>query len=711
MVTATRRAETTQDLGLAVTAFSGEQLRDQNAVRFEDVAVQTPGLQFTAVGGTALVGLVSIRGVAQNDFAAHLESASAIYVDDVYRPSNAANIQNLFDIARVEVIKGPQGTLFGRNATGGLIHFVTEDPGQEFEGSIEAGYGEFNEITLQAVVNAPISEKVAARLAVSHRSHDGWIENSIGPDSVEDDTLGVRAKLLIEPTESLRIKLTAEHYDVDDINAGGGFPRGGFVGPDTLGRYRPSGSTDANYVDEDGDIFTGAFDFAGNYGRNQLDLASDIRYSWDSYELTWISSYSEFEVDYSEDNDLTPFDITVFVQDTEQESFSQELRLNADFDALRITTGIYYLDIDGEYFQGFSINNLGGGGESQIAPGAPPFLLPVGINQAADYTLETRSWSLFGQAEFDISERLTATVGFRYTEDEKDYNYVSVCPTTPACIGTTFDPITIAGNSPVSDSHDENGISARLQFDYAVSEGILLYASYNRGYKAFSYNAGFAGAAPLENVRFDGEFLDAYEVGAKLDFWDDKARLNVAAFYYDYDDYQAFDQRGTDFFLFNTVATIYGSDAELLLNPGYGVNLRLGLALLETEVEDIPIAGELLTREAPQSPDLSFNFAATKDFGLADGVLRLGLDGSYSDEYFSQLTNAPVTLIENGWILNARATWTSPNAQWQGSLFVRNLLDAEQQNYAFDITFPGNGLVEQNFYPPQWFGGSIRFAF
>ena len=216
VVTATRRESTVQDLGLSVTAFSGDQLREQNAVRFDDIAVQTPGLQFTQAGGAPLLGLISIRGVAQNDFAAHLEAASALYVDDAYRPSNASSIQNLYDIERVEVIKGPQGTLFGRNATGGLIHIITKDPEPEFGGYAEIGYAEFNDITAQAALNVPLSATAAARIAVSYRNHDGWIENSAGPDSVADDTRSVRGKLLFTPNDAWRIKLTAEYYDVND---------------------------------------------------------------------------------------------------------------------------------------------------------------------------------------------------------------------------------------------------------------------------------------------------------------------------------------------------------------------------------------------------------------------------------------------------------------------------------------------------------------
>jgi iron complex outermembrane receptor protein len=551
----------------------------------------------------------------------------------------------------------------------------------------------------------------AARIAVSHRQHDGWTENAIGPDSIADDTDAVRAKLLFEPNEAWRIKLQGEWYRTDTVDAGGGFPTGGFVGPDTLGRFRPSLHTDTGYIDADGDVFTGEFDFPGKYDREEHMVFADIAYQTGNYTFKSISAYSELDVSYSEDNDLTPFDITIFRQNTEQENFTQEFRVNADFDRWRLTGGVYYLDIDGTYFQNFQINNLGNFNEI-LAP-IPVLILPVGFNQFADYELETRSWSVFTQGEYDLTSQLTFTVGVRYTQDEKDYAYLNTCENLlpqPAC-PPAFDPTTLAGAGLITDSHDEDGVSARLQVDYAVSDDWLLFASYNRGYKAFNYNAGFAGAAGLADVRFDGEFLNAYEIGTKLDFWEHRARFNVSAFYYDYNDYQAFDQRGPQFILSNTDASIYGAEAEFAVSPGYGINLQAGVALLDTDVEDIPIGGQLLDREAPQSPDLTFNFFVSKDFQLGAGMVRLSFDGAYTDAYFSQLTNAPVTLVDSNWLLNTRLSFTSKDERWEAAIFARNLLDEERQVYAFDITFPGNGLVEQTYAPPRWVGGQIRYNF
>ena len=713
VVTATRREANLQDIGVSVTAFSGEALRQMNIARTDDLPNLTPGLQFTMPGGGALVGLVSIRGVAQNDFASHLEAANTLYIDDVYRPSIGSNLQGFFDTERVEVLKGPQGTLFGRNATGGLIHIITREPTERLEGYVDGTLAEYNQYIIEGALSGPIASNLFGRIAVRHIQNDGWIKNAVGPNSIEEDTTAVRGKLLFVPNDQLRIRLQAEWFDNPPVDSGGGFATGGFVQANTLGEFKPPPSpTDAGYVDADGDPFTGEFDFAGRFSREEYMIFADVAYTHENLVFTSITAYSEREDSYTEDNDLTPVDIAIFRQASEQDNFTQELRLNADFDATRATVGFFYLDITGVYFQNYQINNLAGGGPSQIAPGAPPFLIPLGFNQWADYSMDTQSWSLYGQVERDLTDAFTVTAGLRYTVDEKDYRYLNNCVILVAPVPCPpMDPATLAGAGLITDEHDEGGVSARLQADWHVTSDALVFASYNRGYKAFSYNAGFGGAASVAGVRFDGETLNAFELGTKIGFFDGRARFNASAYYYLYDDYQAFDQRGTNFILSNTDADIYGLDAEFTVSPGHGLNFLFGLALLDTEVQDIPIAGVPLDRDAPQSPDLTFNFAASKDWEFAPGVVRLGFDGRYTGEYFSQLTNAPVTLVGDNWLVNARLSFTSGSKRWEASVFVRNLFDEERLIYAFDITYPGNGLVEQVFAPPRWVGGQVRFNF
>lgn len=720
VVTATRRETGLQGIGVSVTAYSAERLRTLNVFTTDEISNQTPGLSLIQAGGAPLAGLIAIRGVAQNDFAPHLESANIIFSDDVYRPSNGSNISNVFDLERVEVLKGPQGTLFGRNATGGLIQYITKDPGEELGGYVDLTIGEYNQVRAEGALNVPLGDIAAFRVAVLSNSNDGWIRNAVGADQILDETLAIRSKLVLTPNERLTIKLQGEYSENPENPAGGGFPVGGFVGADTLGQFREPrpGPTDTGYVDADGSPFTGEFDFDGRFERKEYTIFADIEYVAGNFTFTSITAYSDFKNDYEEDNDLTPFDLTIFRQAADQETFTQEFRVNADYDNLRLTGGFFYLDITGDYFQNFQINNLGNFNQILGAP-AEFLTVPVGLNQSANYSLDTQSWSIFAQAEFDVNDQITITGGLRYTRDSKDYMYLNTCVDLlagvegipPACPPDGFPPEILAGAGLITDDFSEGGISARLQIDYKVNEDWLVYASYNRGYKAFSYNAGFGGAAPVAGVRFDGETINAYEVGSKLDFFEGAARFNVAAFYYDYNDYQAFDQRGTNFILFNTDARIYGFDAELSANPGYGIDLSLGVAYANTKVIDVPINGQLFDLKAPQAPEFTFNFAVGKSVDIDAGTFRLGFDGAYVGSYFSQLNNAPVTDAGDHFVVNARLSFAAESGRWSAAVFARNLFNEERLQYAFDITFPGNGLVEQVFAPPRWIGGSVRVNF
>lgn len=718
-VTATRREKSLQDVGVAITAISGGDLDKFSIYNSNDLTNMTPGLQLIQSGGAPVTGLIAIRGVAQNDFALHLESANIVFSDDVYRPSNGTAVSALFDINRVETLKGPQGTLFGRNATGGLIHVISNEPTNELEGYAELTVGDFNQIRGEGAINVPLGDTAAFRVAVLANSNDGWVRNDIGPDHFADDTLALRAKLAITPNDSLRIKLQAEYYENAPNPAGGSFATGGFADPDNfgLGEFRRPipAPTDTGYVDADGSPFTGSFNFDGVFAREFYTVFADISYQVDNLTFTSITSYGEYEMNYEEDNDLTPFDIAIFRDDVEQANFTQEFRVNADYEKLRVTGGVFYLDISGDYIQNYQLNNLSFPNDLINPTEFTPF--PLGLNQTADYTLDTSSWSVFTQAEYDLTDRLMITGGLRYTRDQKDYRYNYICesllgaPVCPPPLPDGVAPTTLAEAGTVVDEHSEGGFSARLQLDYIVNDDWLLYASYNRGYKAFSYNAGFAGAAPIDGVRFEGETLHAYEIGSKLDFLNNTARLNLAAYYYDYDDYQAFDQRGTSFVLFNTEARIYGIDAEFTWQPGYGIDLLLGGTYNNTTVFDVTIAGQDFDLEAAQAPEYTFNFGIGKTVVTKVGSFRLGFDGAYTDEYFSQLNNAPVTIAGGHWLVNTRLSFVDDDERWQAALFVRNLFDEARLQYAFDITFFGNGLAEQVFAQPRWFGAEFRVNF
>lgn len=691
IVTATRREANVQDIPIAVTALSGDRLIAAGVRSSIDIAALTPGLQFTDPGGNPVAGLISIRGVSQNDFAGHIEPANAYYIDEVYQPSNASSVQQLYDINRVEVLKGPQGTLFGRNATGGLIHVLTNQPTSEFGGFADVTIGSYDQVRFEGAIGGPISENVSARLAVLKDRHDGYIRNSIGKDINADDTIAARLQLRIDATPDLKINLFADIYKIRPVTTGGAMITAAAPDANGLGVPLPPGSpTGFGYVDADGDPYTGAFDFDGRFTRRTWSVGGRVSYSLGNLTLASLTSYQALDSSYAADNDFSSFPIGIFQQDARARHFTQELRLIEDDGKFRWTAGLYYLNIVGDYFQGFDL---------------PAF----GSYPRADYSVDTRSYSGFAQAEYDLSETLSLSGGLRVTRDEKEYAYLETCD-GPLC-AAFIAPGSLAANGLTTDKHGETGVSGRLSLNWKPTDRTLLYASINRGYKAFNYNAGFVGQAPLAGFRFDGEKLMAYEVGAKLELLDRRVRFNGAAFYYDYSDYQAFDQRGFNFTLFNTAATIYGADFELAVRPGSGFQFDAGLSLLHTKVEGVPIGATLVDREAPQAPAYTINLSASKSFATPIGRLTASGNATYTDDFYAQMTNAPVTLIPGGWMANARISLKTLDDRLELSVFANNVFDVARKTFSFDVSGPPLGGTYGTYSRPRWIGGQARFNF
>jgi iron complex outermembrane receptor protein len=690
VVTATRRVTNLQSVGIAISAFSGDELAAQGVSMTTDLAAVTPGLQFSEPGGSPVAGLLAIRGVSQNDFAGHIEPANAFYIDEVYQPSNAASVQEFYDVNRVEILKGPQGTLFGRNATGGLVHVITNQPTEVVQGFGRLTGGSFGQVRFEGGLGGPIAPGLSGRISVLRDKSDGFVKNDIGPALLKDDTYAVRGQLKFAPTEQLNMLLSADTYVIRPVTTGGDYITGAVAGPDGLGRPLPAGSpTGFGYVPS-GDPYRGAFNYPGRFARRVSSVAGHISYDFGALTLASITSYQRLRSEYSADNDFSPVPFAIFDQNASARHLTQELRILGGSDRAHWTAGLYFLRIDGAYLQAFDI-------------------LPIGTKPLENHSVDTKSYSIFGQEEWQLKDALRLTAGVRGTRDHKDYAYEEHCA-GPAC-GGLLAPGTIGTAGLVTDSHAETGWSGRLQLDWQVSNNALYYASVNHGYKAFNYNAGFVGQAPLALFRFHGENLMAYEVGSKLESSERRARFNVAVFYYKYSDYQAFDQRGFNFTLFNTDARIYGADAELTLQPLRGLILNSGVALLHTAVDDIPIANERLTREAPQSPKLTFNTSASQSVSLGSYTLSATLGASYVGDFYAQLTNAPVTLIPHGWLANSRISLATYDDRLTFTVSANNLFNKAKTAYAFDNSSPPLAATYNTYVRPRWVTAGIEYKF
>jgi iron complex outermembrane receptor protein len=723
VVTAQKREQNVQDVGIAISAFSGEQMERLGYDNAQQVTSMAPGVSTIQPNGEANYA-IGMRGVATSDFTTNVESPVALYLDEVYISQMSGAGFQLYDMERVELLRGPQGTLFGRNATGGLAHFVSRKPTQDFEGYVKATLGDYDQYKYEGAVGGGLGDSFAVRLSGTYNQADGYVSNRFTGEKLNNqDDYSTRLHMLFTPSEDLEILLTARKAE-QDIDTGF-FENVSSIIP---GKLTPARFNYVlGYTDHDGDVWAGDYD---RTGFNELDTdGGTLTVKWainDSINLTSITDRSDVERHYIEDSDASPAPVFSFFLNTDAEQTSQELRLDGDCDRLKWVAGLYYLNLEIDDNNGAItdpfIRPVYDGAGIPATPGSEAGLLNP-------YERSMDSYSAFGQLEYSLNDKTTLIGGLRFIRDDNEFHYETnavefINPNAHRYddAGNLANPILLMAQAYEGEREDEEW-SGRLQLNYTPNDDLLLYGSLNRGVRGGGYNAPiFPLTAPLDYVdevmTYDPEQLDAIEVGAKWTFMDGMARLNTALYYYDYSDYQAFYIVGIDTITFNTDATSTGGEVELIVNPVENLDLLFGTAYNDIDV-DVPdtLFGAPLPgggREAPsvQSPEWTFNAMARYGLQTGMGEVAFQADFLWRDEHFFALTGFE-TVRENGYaITNASVTWTDPDQHWQVSAFMDNVFDEEYIVQTFDLSGPTVfGMTEQYYGRPRWWGLSARYSF
>jgi iron complex outermembrane receptor protein len=704
VVTAQKRVQSLSDVGISVSAFSGEQLRELNIRNGEELDGQIPGLVVTDYGGGTSTQF-TIRGSAQLDFSDHQEAPVAVYQDDVYTSYLGGVGFAFFDLERVEVLRGPQGTLFGRNATGGLVHVISARPTGEPEGYVELSYGDFNDLRLEGAVSGALNDRISGRISALYTENDGFQENRIGDDLNNVENKSVRGQLLFEPDDEISFLLTGK-YSTDDTNGQGyaispgltdlgglpDLPGDGLVKRGTpaqhdafcsafFGQPFPllPGATDCfGYTEPDNDPHTVSADEIGFLKRDHLSVSGTLDWSLsDSLRLVSITNWQDFEKRYREDVDATPESLFIFTQGMDSNQWSQEIRLHGEYDRWIWVGGVYYLAIDSDFQTTTDILNC---------------CLVLFDNS---YTIDTESYAAFGQTEFAISERLSLIAGYRWTEDKKDIDAVPTCMNAAPgdVLGLPADPCTLFFDGtaqigpPLISGRSESDWSGVLEIDWRPNDDWLVYAKYSRGNKAGGYNAGatflFDAATAFD---FDGEVLHSYETGFKGVLFDGMARLNGSVFYYDYEDFQSFASQGPNLIVFNTDAENTGFEIELITNPAAGWEFLFGVSVQSAEQKDVEFAGDVRDRPMPNAPDLALNGLGRYEWSMFGGMMATQLDFNYVDERSLNGIDHPALVGDSYWLGNARLGYTTGDERWNFAVWVKNFTDEDYVATAFDIT-------------------------
>jgi iron complex outermembrane receptor protein len=743
VVTAQRREQNLQEVGISVTAYSATEVRNMGFTNTVDVARMTPNLNYTVPQAEGSQINFFLRGVGLNDFADAQENPVAVYVDDVYKPAMGGLALQLFDIERIEVLRGPQGALFGRNSTGGVIHYVTKRPTADLDAYADLGYGDFDQRRAEGAIGGALVDGVMGRLSVGYTENDGWTENRLA--GVQDyngtDAIAARAQLLFQPSEDLDILLSGNYSDneaavgawqhqatrpSDDGNvslplAPGEDFWGSCPGCDAFG-----------YQDTDGDPWAGEYDRPGRVEVENQSLQANITWRVAGLELTSITGFTTVDRLQEEDADMNPFlgagqDLS-FIAPTfaaTTDTISQELRVAGSTDAVRWLAGAYYFDneVKGAYNLNTDAINF--------------------VRMDADYTQQTDSLDLFGQVEYDLAPTVTVIAGLRWTTEDKELDFRNIddsgitaaCSTDPdppsiGCFNPA--PTPLGPSRPTPDTmilfntgsvgdlarQDESYLTGRLQLNWNVTDDVLLYGSYSRGKKSAGFNNGFLdttqvfGNNPIESIPFDSETLDAYEIGVKSTVFGGTTRINAAGFYYDYQDFQTFQWLILNQVIFNADAEVYGAELEIETRPVDGLTLQAGMGLLDATAKDIPtIQGDAVRdRNMVGAPDFSLSALARYEWAAFGGTLALQGTASHQREIWFDIQNHPVS-VENGYTLvNFRGSYTAGSGAWEVYGYVNNAFEEEYKNYTFD--FSGLfGFNQQAAGMPRWWGVGARFNF
>jgi len=634
IVTAQKRSENLQDVPVAVSAVTGKTLENKRILDLVDLSNATPGLQIKSDDNGANPRIF-IRGVGVNDFNPATASAVGIYSDGVYVGSPLAQRFAFFDLQQAEVLRGPQGTLYGRNTTGGAVNITSRKAGNELEADFLGEYGNFNSVNLQGGVSVPLAKDLLSiRVAGLYQRDDGYSVNRLtGNRGNNADRWAVRGSMHFTPSTSI----------TDDLAVTVGKSRGGSIwaynrglfpvsadvaGPDGLcapAYYGTANCTNAvGYANASKNLYEGDYSFEGKDKVDLFTVANTLTVNLGSADIVAVTGYQHADRNDQEDTDANPLPVITASYIARQNTFSQELRLQSSGKPkLRYVLGLYYAHDSLSNDSAYDVLNFLPPDPGQ---GIGRFVWPL--------TQKTDSYAAFGQLDYDLTDRLTATLGLRYSADHKDFHYVSAETRLPQPL-FTFD------GSKTFDS-----VSGKFGLRYRITPDVNVYASYSRGTKSGGFFSGQTGNV-ADIGPYKDETVNAYEAGLKSELLDHTLRANLAAFYYDYKNLQVYTAVADgaitrQLFTNASAARIYGAELELEATPARGLTISMNTALLNATYRDFISAGaDYSGNTLPSAPHVSVQTGVNYVQPVSFGALVFDISSSYRSKVFFDTANTP----------------------------------------------------------------------
>lgn len=715
IVTAQKRAESLQEVPSAISAFGAEDIENAG---WGDIDQLQHAMPSVAVGGeSAARPYVFIRGIGTRKFDIGTDGSIGIFVDEIYNARFSNTLTGILDLERVEVLKGPQGTLYGRNTIGGAINMITKQPSNEFEGKLKGSVGNDGYyLASGSASGALIEDKLMGRLSLATSDVDGIYEDTVTGKNDNNLNKTARLSLLATPNDQLELSLTAEINQVDS-DAQLTEPLNGTV--TAVSPLIPTAAVDAVEADNQSDRYSNAFTDPGSLERDSNLVAFKAKRHGENVDFTSITSRSDEE--YSENRDFDGTVLDIWNHDIDQEStqYSQEFRFSSVDggaftldDKLQWVAGIYYFTDDAT-----RSDFLPFGSDSALSPAMATIISGGLLNypglsynsSGSIVDLETESYAVYGQATYALTPELGLTIGLRYTDDEKKFTYRGET-NTPG-----FAPM--VASFDVGDTLNFSSTDPRITLDYQLADDVMIYATYATGFKSGGVQA-FITTPEAALQSFDAEKLTMTEVGLKSQMWNQRLQLNAALYRYNYEDQQV-----------QSILSINGSPTALTQNAGESTMNGLELDVVALLAENLTVNFSYTYQDAEFDKFESFDgdragnkmaFAPKNAASIGmEYVVDLGSAGELSfqgnyawkDDYYFDFDNSADAFQSSYGVVNLATWWDFPDGKTRLRAFCNNCGDKEYLNNV--VAFPANlgGGGRESWATPRRYGLEVTYAF
>ncbi|WND03561.1 TonB-dependent receptor [Temperatibacter marinus] len=691
VITATKRAESQQTVPIAVKTMTASMIEKFGASDLKSLENASPSMNFGRAERSNR-GEITIRGVGDWARNAGMDARAGVYVDGVYMGRAAGANQALFDVERVEILRGPQGTLFGKNTVSGAINITTTRPVyDETVGTVDVSYGNYGTLDAKARYSMPLSDSAALSITAAYRNSDGYIKNKFTDSTINgDDIFSTRAKVAFSPTEKLDIDLSFD-YTTEDKPATNAEALGFITNPtavflaSVVGITRPTNEVNTPYVVNHD---------AEEFDRRELWGSSlTANYTFDNdYIFTMIASYRDSETQDLNEEDYLPVHLATsgFAENNQQTTLEARVASPKE-EKYDFVAGLYYFNSDVQGAARATVNFTHLGAIDHIA---------------LDTDGNTQSYSAFFNGNYRFTDQLELNLGARYTSEDKALLYSSSDPFGAFFVTTTRDV-----------ERSESNFSPRVGLNYYVNDSIMVYGNWSVAYKSGGWNADFLNAIAIQKFEFSKEKATNIELGFKSELMNKRMRLNIAAFQTKYDDFQVFQfqqSEGSTTLIFDNAGTVTskGIETDITYVATENLTLTASVALIDAKFDSFRDAGGIGVHydgnKLPYAPEFNYYLAADYSFELFGNSATIHLDYAHNDEAYANADNTAANYMPSYGVVNYRGSYFLEDYDIELYAFAQNLLD---KSYIRSRNVNFFGIPRAVYGKPATYGVGIKFNF